>query len=199
MSRSVQDDRAPRTRTMTIPRPLLALAAALGALAAPASAQYGGNTNGPLSGEWLLGLDLGYAWQTQDSLERESFQVGAQVSRFLSRPHQLGLELRSRYEAIEAGGHAGQVFLGPLYNYNWYPASRTALYVGGRVGAAFEDATGSGDDTHLAWGLQAGLRQWITPRAALVVEPRYTRFEIDSGSATERDRFDLLVGLNLVL
>jgi hypothetical protein len=184
---------------MTILRALLALAAALCALPAPLSAQQSGNTNGPLSGEWLLGLDLGYAWQSQDSLERESFQIGATLSRFLSRPHQLGLELRSRYEAIEDGGHAGQVFLGPIYNYNWYPAARTAVYLGGRAGAAFEDVTGAGDDTHLAWGLQAGLRQWITPRAALYVEPRYTRFEIDGDGATERDRFDLLLGLNLVL
>lgn len=183
---------------MTIPRALLALATAVAALSLPAAAQ-GGNTNGPLAGEWLLGLDLGYSWQTQDSVERETFQLGATVSRFLSRPHQLGLEVRSLYEAVEAGGHAGSLFVGPIYNYNWYPATRTALYVGGRAGAAFEDVTGGGDDTNFAWGLQAGLRQWITPRAALYVEPRYTRFEIDSGGATERDRFDLLLGLNLVL
>lgn len=174
-------------------------AAAVSALAFPAVAQESGGMNGPLAGEWLLGLDLAYTHEEQDGLEREAFLLGSALSRFVAREHQLGLELSSRFAAIEAGGHAGELFLGPLYNYNWYPAERTALYVGLRAGAAYEDVTGAGDDTHFAWGAQAGLRQWLTPRTALSIEPRWTRYEIDQGAAGERDRFDLLVGLNLVL
>lgn len=173
--------------------------AALAALAVPLSAQYSGSMNGPLAGESLLGLDLAYSHEEQGGLESEAFVLGAAYSRFLARPHQLGLELRSRYEAIEAGGHAGELFLGPLYNYNWYPAERTAIYLGVRAGAVYEDVTGAGDDTHFAWGAQVGLRQWLTPRTALSIEPRWTRYEIDQGGATERDRFDVLIGLNLVL
>lgn len=177
----------------------LGTAVALATLTVSASAQYSGSMNGPLAGEWLLGLDLAYTHEEQGALESEAFTLGTSLSRFLSRPHQLGLELRSRYEAIEAGGHAGELFLGPLYNYNWYPAERTALYLGLRAGAAYEDVTGSGDDTNFAWGAQAGLRQWLTPRTALTLEPRWTRYEIDGSTATERDRFDVLIGLNLVL
>lgn len=183
---------------MAITRAIRATAA-LAALCLPVSAQYDGSMNGPLGGESLLGLDLAYTHQEQDGLESEVFVVGAALSRFLARPHQLGIELRSRYGAIEQGGHAGELFLGPLYNYNWYPAERTALYLGVRAGAAYQDVTGLGDDTHLAWGAQAGLRQWITPRTALAIEPRWTRYEIDHAGTSERDRFDLLVGLNLVL
>lgn len=173
--------------------------AALAALCLPLSAQYDGSMNGPLGGEWLLGLDLAYTYADQDGIEREDFVLGTSLSRFLAREHQLGLELRSRYGALEAGGHAGEFFLGPLYNYNWYPAERTGLYFGVRAGAAYEDVTGLGDDTHFAWGAQLGLRQWITPRTALAIEPRWTRYEIDRAGTTERDRFDLLIGLNLVL
>lgn len=173
--------------------------AALAALCLPLSAQYDGSMHGPLGGEWLLGLDLAYSYQDQDAIESEVFVVGATCSRFLARPHQLGLELRSRFGALEEGGHAGEVFLGPLYNFNWYPGERTALYLGLRAGAAYQDISGLGDDTHLAWGAQVGLRQWITPRTALAIEPRWTRYEIDHAGTTERDRFDLLIGLNLVL
>jgi hypothetical protein len=173
--------------------------AALACLCLPLAAQSGGSMHGPLGGESLLGLDLAYTHADQDDIESESFVVGAALSRFLARQHQLGLELRSRYGALEEGGHAGELFLGPLYNYNWYPAERTALYLGVRAGAAYQDVTGLGDDTHFAWGAQAGLRQWITPRTALAIEPRWTRYEIDHAGTTERDRFDLLIGLNLVL
>jgi hypothetical protein len=177
----------------------LRAAVALAALSLPASAQYSGSMNGPLADEWLLGLDLAYSYEERSGPEHEALTLGASLSRFLAREHQLGLELRTRYEAIEAGGHAGELFVGPLYNYTWYPAERTALYLGLRAGAAYEDVTGAGDDTHFAWGAQAGLRQWLTPRTALGIEPRWTRYEIDGPAATERDRFDVLIGLHLVL
>jgi len=183
---------------MTNFRALLAPAAAL-TLLVPSVAAQSGSMNGPLGGEWLLGLDLAYTHREQDDVESESAMIGASLSYFLSRPHQWGIELRSRFDAIEAGGHAGELFAGALYNYNWYLAERTGLYAGLRAGAAYEDATGTADGTHFAWGGQIGLRQWITPRAALYVEPRFTRYEIDDANATERERFDLLIGLNLVL
>jgi hypothetical protein len=182
-------------------RPVRALVSVVVALCGglPVLAQQDAAFNGPLPGEYLLGLDLAYGGTRQDGVETEYLLLHTDVSRFFGRPHQLGLELTSRFDAVEHGGHAGSFFVGPLYNYNWYPGEATCLYAGGRVGVAFGDVTGTPDHSDLAYGFQIGLRQWITPRTALKIEPRYTRIETDTGGLTEVDRFDLLVGLNLVL
>ena len=186
---------------MTIPRtalaPLLLLVAAVGANTA--SAQYSGSMNGPLGGEYLLGLELAYTHRNQDAVESESLLIQSDFSRFFGRANQVGIEFSSRFDSLAAGGHTGGFFLGPLYNYNWYPAERTGLYAGARLGAAFEDVSGASDHTDLAWGFQVGLRQWLTPRTALTLEPRWTRIEIESNGQSERDQFDLLLGINLVL
>jgi opacity protein-like surface antigen len=167
--------------------------------AAPARAQEAQVLYGPRSGDFLTAFNLSYGFTNTDGQEAEELTARAALSWFVTRHHELGLDLTAAYRAIEGGGDSSSHFLGPLYNFNFYLTPRTNLYAGGRLGLAISDTNETSSQTDFAYGLQAGLRYWLTPRVAFDVEPRYTRTELDSADLDHRDAFGILLGFNVVL
>lgn len=180
-------------RQLVVPSAVLMLA--LGASAQIVEEE----TYGPQASEFLIGFNFAYAFADVDGVEFEDVSGRVNLGYFLTRNHELGLDLAGVYQATEDGGDQSRYFIGPVYNYNWYANPRTSFYGGGRVGLEYFNATGLSSETDFFWGLQLGLRRWLTPAVSFNVEPRYTRTEIDSASADSRDEFGLFLGFNVVL
>lgn len=180
-------------------RRLLAALLLAGLSSAQARAQGGEVLYGPRAGDLLTSFNLSYDFSDTDGLEAEELTARAGLSWFLTRHHELGLDLAAAFRAVEGGGDSSRHFLGPVYNYNVYLTPGTTLYAGGRLGLAISDTHETSSQTDLAYGLQVGLRAWLTPRVALDIEPRYTRTELDAEGLDGRDEFGILLGFNVVL
>lgn len=87
-----------------------------------------------------------------------------------------------------------------LYNYIFNKSPRTWWYAGVDAGVVHVDDDGAGESDDFAWGVHVGMRQWVTPSTAIVIEPFYknTEFETLSGTADE-DRFGVLFGVQVTL
>ncbi len=171
---------------------------ALALLSARASAQVAEPTYGPQQQEFLITFNLSYSIADLDGTEFENATGVVGLGYFLTRAHELGVDLAGTYGAIEAGGDSHQFFIGPYYNYNWYATPRTSFYAGGRLGVESADATGVSSQTGYSYGLQVGMRHWLTERVSFNVEPRYDHTELD-GYADSRDEFGIFLGFNVVL
>jgi hypothetical protein len=82
------------------------------------------------------------------------------------------------------GGDATIWDLSPYYNYNVALQPRLWAYGGAHLGLTMVDASGA-DDTAIAYGLHAGARYWVTPRAAFYAEPGFTLTEIENEDVTD--------------
>ncbi len=174
--------------------PLLGLAL----LSTVASAQVAETTYGPKQEEYLISFNLSYSYADLDGTAIETAIGVVGLGYFLTRAHELGVDVAGSHGAVEAGGDAHTFFIGPYYNYNWYATPRTSFYAGGRLGLELADATGISSQTGYSYGLQVGMRQWLTERVSFNVEPRWDHTEFDE-YADNRDEFGVFLGFNVVL
>ena len=100
---------------------------------------------------------------------------------------------------IEHGGNEQVYYLGGFYQYNWYVTPRTSVFGGFHTGVEHSDVSGSSSQTDLAYGLQAGVRFWISPNFSFNVEPRYTHTDLDASGLDSRDEFGVFLGFDVVL
>ena len=183
-----------------LPHRLAFVAAALLLLtAAPARAQQEEEVYGPRASEFLTSFNMSYSYADVDGFEFEDFAARVGLGYFLTRHHEIGLDLAGVYQATEGGGSDYLYFIGPLYNYNFYATPRTSFYAGGRVGLEYVDISDVPTQNNLSYGLQAGMRHWLTPRVSFNVEPRFTRTELDVDGLDRRDEFGIFLGFNVVL
>jgi opacity protein-like surface antigen len=167
--------------------------------AAPAHAQQEEEVYGPRASEFLTSFNMSYNHADVDGFEFEDFAARVGLGYVLTRHHELGLDLASVYQATEGGGSDYLYFLGPVYNYNFYATPRTSFYAGGRLGLEYVDVSDAPSQSNFSYGLQVGMRQWLTPRVSFNVEPRFTRTNLDVEGLDRRDEFGIFLGFNVVL
>jgi hypothetical protein len=126
-------------------------------------------------------------------------QLGAGY--FLTNEHELGAQLLTTWTDTDDGAEATSYFFGPYYNYNFHVHPRTTLYAGPHFGIghlSFEAGSVDDSDTVLAFGLHAGLRQWLTEDVAFNVEPRWTHADFDNDLGGDTDSIDILFGFSVL-
>ena len=159
---------------------------------------------GPEQSDFLLSFNASYSLADFDGDDLENDKVErifalASGGYFLTRAHEVGIDLAVDYLGVEHGGDEQVYFLGAFYQYNWYATPRTSLFGGVHGGVEYADETGSSSQTDLAYGLQAGMRFWISPNFSFNVEPRWTHTELDAEGLDGRDEFGVFLGFDVVL
>lgn len=120
---------------------------------------------------------------------------------FVTDKHEIGARLAvDIFDSNVAGADRDLLELSLLYNYNFSKTPRTWWYVGADAGIVHVDDEGAGSSDDFIYGVHVGMRQWISPTTAIVVEPFYQNatFETAAGDADE-DRFGVLFGFEVTL
>lgn len=86
-----------------------------------------------------------------------------------------------------------------IANYNFMPkeetsVSRTVPYLGAAVGTSHVKVSGESSDTVSDWGVQGGVKQFISNDVSLFAEVNYRKYNKGNGNQTL-----LLIGLNTYL
>lgn len=155
---------------------------------------------GPAAGDLLVDLSGAYSFRdaAQDP-ERERLRLQTSAGFFVNPAHRVGLSFDG--ELVNDETFDEHLFaIGPFYDYNVPIGRRTTFYVGPQVQWASVDL-GEPDESSdsVAWGVHVGLRHWLSPRVALVLEPRWMRADFGEDFGGEADQFDVLLGLAVTM
>ncbi|MFO0981489.1 MAG: SUMF1/EgtB/PvdO family nonheme iron enzyme [Planctomycetota bacterium] len=130
------------------------------------------------------------------SQEQETFSGQTSLGYFLTAHHEIGAFLYGSLTRIDHAGDSHILFAGPYYNLNLYPTETLSVYLGPHAGITnFDSAVDSA--TEFSYGAHAGLRFWVTPRAAFTIEPRGTWTEFDNEIGGDTFTLDVLVGFSV--
>jgi len=146
------------------------------------------------AGDWLLSLEGLFANERNEfAADTKSFSLSTEVSYFFTERHELGLGVDFLFFDVDDLDGLS-LAAGPFYNFNFYPAPLTNLYVGVETAVgSFDD--GSNNDTAFTYGAHVGARWFVGDRAAITLEPRFRHTEFDASFGGKQDRFDVFVGL----
>jgi len=145
------------------------------------------------AGGRVLGFSGAYAYRSGE-VDREWLSVRATIEEFLTDRHAIGAFALGQFtnRSEETDGEE-QIWLGGQYRYHHHFDERASIYAGPSIGLAyFDDKTASG--TAFAWGVSAGFRYWVSPRAAFTIEPTYLRAEFSDEDGGPTDDVLLLWG-----
>ena len=114
---------------------------------------------------------------------------------YLNRNVQVGGALTYNHSS---GGYTATAF-NLIANYNFIPqgetaVSRTVPYAGAAIGTSHVKVSGGSSDTVSDWGLQGGVKQFISNDVSLFAELNYRKYNKGNGNQTL-----LLIGLNTYL
>ena len=154
---------------------------------------------GPEPGDSLLQVGGALTAQTTDtgvggSQTTTSIVMQGGIGWFQSEWLEIGGQVIANYN--DSG--ATLISIAPYANANFVVDPRVWLYAGPHIGLAYMDQPG-GDATSIAYGVHGGSRYWLTPRASLFGEMRYTLSEFEISSVDiDTDTFEILFGLAIV-
>lgn len=157
---------------------------------------------GPEPGDSILQLGGAITSQTQDvagnSTTNTSIALQGGIGWFHNEWLEYGGQVLGNWSLPDGGSDTVLVSIAPYANANFKVEPRVWLYVGPHAGLAYLDFS---NDTasSFAYGLHGGARYWLTPRASLFGEGRYTRSTFSIlNTDIDSDTFELLFGFNLV-
>jgi hypothetical protein len=191
---------------------ILAIVAA-GCAAAPATLSFSesGNTGlprsvpqatepwGPRQSDYVTSFNFSYSYADLDGILSERVAGRLGVGHFLTDEHEVGLDFATVYDGLEGGGSSSRYFLGPFYHYNLPLTARTSIYAGPHLGLEYSDGSGVSSQIDFAYGVQAGIRHWLSPKVSFNLETRYTHTELGSSGLNNRDELGLFLGFDVVL
>jgi len=169
-------------------------------LVSPAIAQE--TVYGASGGDLLFGLSGSYRYahaETPSSSadEAEAFVARGNMSWFLERAHELGMEASPSVFRNELGGSSFDLYLGGYYNYNLWTSPQMNFYFGPQIGFLRTDPSGGDTDTAFSFGAHVGVRYWIDPRVSIDIEPRFSFTSLDESLGGDERVFDILFGLSV--
>jgi hypothetical protein len=171
------------------------------ALATPAPKQ-DPEAYGPGEGDSLLQLGGQISHESRSpGGDSDTVLLQSGLGYFVTEMWEVGGQVLGNWTFTD-GADFGVLSLAPYANANFRLQRNLWLYAGPHLGLGvfFIDA-GAFDDTSVAveYGLHGGARFWVTPRASLFGEMRYTRAEADFDAGdVDIDTTQLLFGFNLV-